>query len=127
MRSASHVLAAAPIAVSLSLLGLGCGHAEPPPITPEPPRAAADTKPPSPPEPEREPVCEPPHVLDRAAHACRLHPGGGNGWAGCSQASAPPNGEACITGTHWDQASCDCACDGKDERWDPKSSTCRVP
>jgi hypothetical protein len=68
-------------------------------------------------------ACDAMHVWDPVAKACRLFPGGGNGWAGCSMAAAPPNGELCVTGTHW--ADCDCGCDRPGTTFDKQAATCR--
>jgi hypothetical protein len=56
------------------------------------------------------------------AQACRMFPGGGYGWAGCSLATAPPNGDQCITGTHWH--ACDCVCDADGTKWNAMSQRC---
>lgn len=60
---------------------------------------------------ESPPACPEDKKWDAIAKECRLYPGGGYGWAGCSQreSSGPPGGGTCITGTHWDH--CDCAPD----------------
>jgi hypothetical protein len=90
------------------------------PEAPEPAPIADAAEPDAAAEPE--PSCESDHVWDEAEKACRLFPGGGYGWAGCSQAKAPPNGEQCVTGTHWQ--SCDCLCDTAGTRWNADDKRC---
>ncbi len=62
-------------------------------------------------------------VWDETAKACRLAPGHVMGWAGCSEASEPPSGYACFTGTHW--ANCDCVCNKSRSSWDAGSGECK--
>jgi hypothetical protein len=62
-------------------------------------------------------------IWDATGSRCALYPGGGNGWAGCSQATSPPNNLQCITGTHWEP--CDCVCDDSTQHWDADTQTCK--
>src|SRR5262249_640880 len=46
-------------------------------------------------------TCPEGKTWDSKAEECRLYPGGGYGWAGCSmrESKGPPTGGTCITGT----------------------------
>lgn len=118
------------IALAAALLSpLGCAAAPPPPpasvtIAATPDTAIEATTVPAAPSATPAPagVCDASHVWDAAARACRLFPGGGNGYAGCSLAKAPPNGERCVTGTHWEP--CDCRCDAPKTKWNAASKRC---
>jgi hypothetical protein len=66
--------------------------------------------------------CDVQHVFDEATKDCRLFPGGGNGWAGCSMSTKPPNDERCVTGTHWEK--CDCVCDAQGKRFNLDTRAC---
>lgn len=102
------------------LVGAGCARGDHLPIA-----TAGEDPARSPPATAVEievPTCDEQHLYDTVAKACRLYPGGGNGWAGCSQSTEPPNGEACITTTRWDH--CDCVCEDEAKRWDAAEARC---
>src|SRR5262249_22298716 len=103
----------------VTLVACGQPSAGAPANPPQPEPAPYTTAPAPVPHPTGE--CPPDRIWDRAVGACRLFPGGGNGWAGCSQAKTPPHGEQCVSGTHW--VPCDCECDAPG-RWNPSAKQC---
>jgi hypothetical protein len=86
----------------------------------------------NPPPPTPAPAPTPKHVVqpqpcqenwtvwDATASECRLFPGGGYGWAGCSEAKAPKGPYKCFSFSHW--ANCTCECDAG--QWDETARRC---